>query len=161
MYEIHITTNNIPKDEYVSLMEKIGIKCAVLLLDNGEMHQMTSVRTKDSKDTPRIIKALKDFGLDILRVKVECCPEPDEKFRYLEAHFDGIVKLLPYAVNIVKQNPILSSTARSHTMSLEDFIERVNQMADLAGLPHPEIEGIIFDDNENLDSLWMGNLECL
>lgn len=158
MYEIHITTKNIEKDMYISLMQEVGIKCAVLLLDSGEMHQMTSVRSKDFNTVNHIRDILALAELEEIRVKVECFPQPNESYLYLEVHFDGIIPGLPYAVNIVKQAPILSSTARSYTMSLNDFSERVNQMAELTGLPCPEIEAISFDDNPELDSLWMKNL---
>ncbi len=156
MYEIHITTKTIPvKDFCNALYYAGGIKPAVLMLSSGEVHQMTSERVEDNAflEANRMVSALMDQGLEILRVKIESAPT-GQPCKYYEAHFDGLIPGLAYAVNIIKETPILSSTLRSRD-SLTNFSARAFKLARENKLPRPDIEEIIFDNNEKLDSLWL------
>lgn len=157
MFEFHIT---VPRESNLKEFERHckahGVKYAVLALSNGERDIMTSVRSKDLFT----FVELENLFPDYVRTKIEV--QPSDKFEalYYEAHFDGLVPGLPWAVNTVKSSPIISSTYRKN-ISLQNFKRSVYFLADFYNLPRPEIEQIIFDNNREWDSDWIKHCPVL
>lgn len=155
-YEIHITTETIEVPDFCDRLNHIGIKPAVLLLNTGEFHQMTSYIAEAQLETLRVIDLLQAVGLKPIRVKIER-PPSGETSLYYEAHYDGMIPGLPCAVNIVKKEPIISATYREYNMRLDIFRKLAYNLAQEYNLPKPYIEECVFDNNIELDDNWMRN----
>ncbi len=151
MFEFHVT---VPREsnleEFKRHCAEHKIKYAVLALSNGERDIMTSVQS----EYLYTFLDLENLFPDHVRTKIEVKPSDRYKALYYEAHFDGFVPGLPWAVNTVKKTPLISSTYRRN-MRLVDFTDLVKSIADTCNLPHPEIEQIIYDNNESWDDEWI------
>lgn len=152
MFEFHVT---VPREsnleEFKRHCAEHKIKYAVLALGNGERDIMTSVRSENLYT----FLDLENLFPDHVRTKVEVRPNDRYDALYYEAHFDGFVPGLPWAVNTVKKTPLISSTYRSNKYSLKDFTRSANFLADFYNLPRPEIEQIIYDNNQSWDDAWI------
>lgn len=152
MYEFHISVpRDTPIQKFKDDCEAFDIKYAILSLSNGQLDLMTSIKAKSWLEIRRPLELFPSRT----RTKIECMPTTNYRALYYEAHFDGFIPGLPWAVNIVKKTPLISSTLRQYNISLEDFTHNTCVIANMNNLPRPDIEQIIYDSNQSWDDEWI------
>jgi len=184
-YEIHVTihNNDRPLLEEKAIMGKLPEGLKILRIENynitGNSYPETVTKhVERGEDAFAVIlkankfkEQVRDWAIRVKRVKVEVPPYhpwvAEKRGLYFEAHMRsgsilmGDARELGMFASVLRGKTGAYYTMRERDDTFEDFNERLQlrlkHLANRGQVPErsPEVEYCIYDDNEQLDNMWM------